>query len=269
MKAFSIHFLFDLKSGLRDKELLLMNYLFPLGFYFVIGAIMPKLNPEYGNILIPSMMIFSILVSTILGVPNRLVTSRNSGILRSYKINGVSKLSMLAIPTVSTILHTIIVTTIILISAPILYKTSLPENILGLILVFIVSTIIFAGLALLIGMIADNTSVTVLLAQALFLPSMLIGGLMFPSSFLPESVARFSKLLPTTYAMDAYQAFTTNEITAFNPIISLGLLVSSGIISFFLSWYLFRLDNNKTSKSKGKIWSLAALIPFVLGAIFL
>lgn len=269
MKAFSIHLLFDLKSGLRDKDLLLMNYLFPLGFYFVIGAIMPKLNPQYTDILIPSMMIFSILVSTVLGMPNSLVTLRNSGIFRSYKINGVSKLSMLAIPTVSTILHTIIVTTIILISAPVLYKTSLPENILGLIMVFIASTITFSGLALLIGVIADNTSVTVIFAQAIFLPSMLIGGLMVPSSFLPESVAKFSRLLPTTYAMDAYEALATKGNASFNPVISLGLLIASGIISFYLSWYLFRLDNNNTSKSKGKIWALGALIPFVLGAIFL
>lgn len=269
MKAFSIHFLFNLKSGLRDKELLLMNYLFPLGFYFVIGAIMPKLNPQYTDILIPSMMIFSILVSTVLGMPNTLVVSRNSGIFRSYKINGVSKLSMLAIPTVSTILHTIIVATIILISAPILYKVELPVNILGLIIVFIASTITFSGLALLIGIIADNTSITVIFAQALFLPSMLIGGLMFPSSFLPESVVRFGKLLPTTYAMDAYEALATKGNASFNTITSLGLLIVSGVISYYLSWYLFRLDNNNTSKSKGKIWALGAILPFILGAIFL
>lgn len=269
MKAFSIHLLFNLKSGLRDKELLLMNYLFPLGFYFVIGAIMPKLNPQYTDILIPSMMIFSILVSTVLGMPNSLVTSRNSGIFRSYKINGVSKLSMLAIPTVSTILHTIIVTTIILVSAPILYKVTLPENILGLILVFIASTITFSGFALLISVIADSTSLTVIFAQALFLPSMLIGGLMFPSSLLPETVAKFSKLLPTTYAMDAYEALATKGNASFNPIVSIGLLIASGIISYYLSWYLFRLDNNKASKSKGKLWALGALTPFILGTIFL
>ena len=269
MKAFSIYFLFNLKSGLRDKELLLMNYIFPLGFYFVIGAIMPKLNPQYISILIPSMMIFNILVSTVLGMPNILVTSRNSGIFRSYKINGVSKLSMLAIPTVSTILHTIIVTAIILITAPILYNAELPVNILGLIIVFIASAITFSGLALLIGIIADSTSLTVILAQALFLPCMLIGGLMFPSSFLPESVGRFSKLLPTTYAMDAYEALVTKGNFAFSPIISLGLLMTSGIISYYLSWYLFKLDNNNTSKSKGKIWAVGAILPFILGAIFL
>jgi len=269
MKAFSTHILIDLKSGLRDKSLLLTNYLLPLGFYFVLGAIMPKLNQEFTHILVPSMMIFGILVSTILGMPNTLVTLRNSGIFRSYKINGVSKISMLAVPSVSTIMHTIIVTAIILLTAPILFEAKSPESILGLILVFISTVIVFSGLALLIGIIANDTSVTVIFAQIVFLPSMLIGGLMIPFSFLPKSVAVFSKLLPTTYAMDAYQALALNAESSFDPIISLCLLVSSGILSFFLSWYLFRLDNNKTSKSKSLVWGLSAIIPFALAAIFL
>ncbi|MCM1988235.1 hypothetical protein KDK92_00670 [Oceanirhabdus seepicola] len=149
MKSFITHFVMDLKGGLRDKTLLLMNYLFPLGFYLVMGGIMPKLNPQYGDILIPSMMIFGILVSAILGMPNVLVTSRNNGIFRSYKINGVSKLSMLAIPTLSTVFHTIIVTAIILLSAPVLFGAKLPGNIGGLILVFLATVIVCTGIALL------------------------------------------------------------------------------------------------------------------------
>ncbi|WBW95578.1 ABC transporter permease [Oceanirhabdus sp. W0125-5] len=269
MRSFIIHFGMDLKGGLRDKTLLFMNYLFPLGFFLAMGGIMPKINPQYGEILIPSMMIFGILVSSILGMPNVLVTSRNNGIFRSYKINGVSKLSMMAIPTLSTIFHTIIVTAIILLSAPFLFGSELPGNMGGLILVFIATVIAITGIALLIGIIAKNTSVTVLYAQAIFLPSMLIGGLMMPSSALPESISTFGKLLPTTYAMDAYQALVENGQHSFNPFISLGILLSCGVICFILSWYLFKLDNNNTSKSKSKLWALGALIPFILGTIFL
>lgn len=269
MRSFILHFLFDLKAGLRDKNLLLLNYLFPLGFYFVIGGIMPKLNPQYKDILIPSMMIFGVLVSTVLGMPNGIVNSRNNGILRSYKINGISKLSMLAVPTVSTVLHTIIVTLIILLSSKPLFDAKTPVHIGGLVLVFIATAVVFSGLALLIGVIADNTSVTVLYAQMLFLPSMLIGGLMVPASMLPESITRFSKLLPTTYAMDAFQALAAKGESAFNPMLSLGILIACGLLSFILSGFLFRLDSNNTSKVKSKLWALGAVVPLILGAILL
>jgi ABC-2 type transport system permease protein len=269
MKAFSIHFLFALKTGIRDKTLLLMNYLFPLGFYFAISAIMPKMNPEYGAILIPSMMIFSILVSNILGLPEGLITSRNTGILRSYKINGIPKMSMLAIPTLTTALHNIVVTAIILITAPIVFGAQLPVNIGGLVIVFIATAIVFSGLALLISVLAENNSITVLYAQVIFLPSMLIGGLMVPASQMPESIGRVTRLLPTTYAMDAFNALAEKGDAAFNPAISLGILLSCGIISILVSSYLFKLDNNNTSKPKSKLWALLALVPLVLGVIFL
>lgn len=268
MKAFTIHFLFNLKSGLRDKTLLLMNYLFPLGFFLIIGSVMPALNPTYKAILIPSMMIFSILVSTVLGMPNELVTFRNTGIYRSYKINGVSKFSILAIPVISTIFHTIVVTLVILISSPILFKTKLPANMWGLVIVFICMAIASSGLAVLIGVIADNTSVTVIYAQLIFLPSMLIGGLMFPVQDLPSSLSKFSKLLPTTYAMDLFQAIATNGKAIFSPWISGGVLTLSGVISFLLAGYLFRVDNN-SSKGRNRLFALLVLVPFILVGIFL
>ncbi len=269
MKTFAIHLLFDLKSGLRDKTLLLMNYIFPLGFYLIIGGIMPKLNPQYKDILISSMVMFTILVSTILGMPNTLVTFRNNGILRSYKINGISKFSVLATQVISTIFHAAIVTIIILISAPVLFNVRHLENIGALILIFIVMSIACSGLAILIGTIADNTSVTVIYAQVLFLPSMLIGGLMFPSDALPKSIKVFAKLIPTTYAMDAFKVLAVHERGLFNPIYSIGILVWTGILSYLLSFYLFRLDNNNTSKSKSRFVALIALIPLVLGSLFI
>jgi len=38
MKAFKNHFSYEFLTGLRDRNLLLMNYLFPLGFYMMIGG---------------------------------------------------------------------------------------------------------------------------------------------------------------------------------------------------------------------------------------
>ncbi|WP_032123012.1 ABC transporter permease [Clostridium amazonitimonense] len=269
MKSFAIHFLFDLKTGIRDKTLLLMNYIFPLGFYLAMGGIMPQLNPQYKDILIPSMIFFTLLVGTVLGMPNTLVTSRNNGIFRSYKINGIPKFSMLAIPTISTIFHTVIVTIIILISAPTLFDAKLPENIGALTLIFATMAIACSGLALLIGMISNNTSVTVIYAQVIFLPSMLIGGLMMPLDSLPKSIKGFSKLLPTTYAMDAFQSLVVQEKSAFKPVYSLSILLVTGVLSYLLASYFFRLDNNNTSKPKSAFTALVAIIPLALGALFL
>jgi len=47
MNAFVYHFGFEFRTGIRNKQLLLMNYLFPLGFYLMMGFIMAEINPFF------------------------------------------------------------------------------------------------------------------------------------------------------------------------------------------------------------------------------
>lgn len=269
MRAFIEHFIFDFKSGIRDKSMLLLNYLFPLGFYVMMGLVMPQINPLFKESMIPSMAIFALLASTILGMPNPLVVSREAGIFRSYRINGVPAISILTIPAVATIIHSTIVAVIILITAPLFFKASLPINTAGFMLVFFCMAVACAGLGLLIGVIAKNNKVIVLWSQLIFLPTMLIGGLMVPSSMLPNSIARFGKLLPSTYAINAIDAIGLGKDSAFSSSWSIAVLLSSGIISFLVSIYLFKWDNQNSLKGKKAILALTALVPYILGMILL
>ena len=97
MNAFINHFAFEFRTGIRNKTLLLMNYLFPLGFYLMMGFIMVEINPLFQEDIIPAMVVFAILAATLLGIPDPLVNARENGIFRSYKINGVPSLSILVI----------------------------------------------------------------------------------------------------------------------------------------------------------------------------
>ena len=118
MTPFANHISFDFRTGIRNRSLLLLNYLFPLAFYLLMGFVMPGLNPLFLDSLLPGMVVFAIYSAAILGLPDPLVQARDSGIFRSYKINGVPRLNILAIPALTTSLHLIIVTVIICLTAP-------------------------------------------------------------------------------------------------------------------------------------------------------
>ena len=47
MSAFLNHFTYEFKSGIRNRSLLLLNYLFPLGFYVMMGLVMTAINPGF------------------------------------------------------------------------------------------------------------------------------------------------------------------------------------------------------------------------------
>lgn len=269
MKAFIHHFAFEFRTGIRNKTLLLMNYLFPLGFYLLMGFVMPAINPPFRENLIPAMVVFGILAATLLGIPDPLVNARENGIFRSYKINGIPNVSILVIPALTTALHLVIVTALITLSAPLLFRAPLPVNWLGFLLVFGALTLACAGISVLIGVVSPSSRQTVLWSQAFFVPSMLLGGLMIPYSMLPGIAGKAAQLLPATHAMNALNGLAMGRTADFSPWGSVIILVVSGLLAFGLAVYLFSWDRRNTARRGSTLLGLLVLLPYVVGIVLL
>jgi ABC-2 type transport system permease protein len=269
MSAFATHFSFEFRTGIRNKTLLLMNYLFPLGFYVMMGLIMPAINPVFLESMIPAMVVFAILAATLLGIPDPLVNARETGIFRSYKINGVPASSIVLIPALTTMLHMVIVTAIITATAPVLFDAPAPVNWGAFVLVVVAMALACAGLSVLIGVISSSTRMTVLWSQLVFIPSMMLGGLMLPYSMLPDTAARFSQLLPATQAMNALNGLAMGKAADFSPWGSVIVLLLSGALAFVLAIYLFSWDSRNATRRGHPLLALLALLPYAAGILLL
>jgi ABC-2 type transport system permease protein len=268
MNAFIHHFTFEFRAGVRNKQLLLMNYLFPLGFYLMMGFIMAAINPLFRQDIIPAMVVFSTLAATLLGIPDPLVNARENGIFRSYKINGIPSSSILSIPALTTFLHLVIVAVLITATAPLLFNAPSPENWLNFALIFIALAFACAGLSVLIGVVSPSSRMTVLWSQLVFVPSMLLGGLMVPYSMLPDIARKFAQLLPATHAMNAFNGLAMGKIAVFPPWGSVIILIVSGFLAFGLSAFLFSWDSRNTTRRGHPLLALMFLLPYIAG-IFL
>lgn len=269
MKAFALHFSLDFLGGLRNRSLLLMNYLMPLGFYFLVGAMMTKINPLFADQVIPAMIIFGTLTSAILGLPTPLVEARDSEILRSYRINGVSAHSLLGIPALSTSVHILAVTAIITATAPVLFQGPLPTNWPAFALIFLAFLLAVTGLGSLIGVISGSSRSAVLWQQMIYLPSMLLGGMMVPAEMLPGTFVRIAHVLPTSYAMQSFLGLAYGRETLYSPVVGVLILVAGGLMAYALAAFLFSWDKQNNDRRKHPALAALALLPYLAGAIFL
>jgi ABC-2 type transport system permease protein len=267
MTAFTAHFTVEFRTGIRNKSLLLLNYLFPLGFYAVVSMIMTQINPMFTAQLLPAMVVFAVIVSTILGLPDPLVSARENGIFRSFKVNGVPALSILAIPALSTLLHLSIVSLIIFVTAPIFFDAPLPVNYPAFVVVFLAAAFAHAGLGVLIGVTSPSSRVTILLSQAIFLPSMLIGGLMMPFDILPAGIAKIAQIFPATQAMNAFMGLAMGSETSIDPTRSLIMLFVGGLLAFGLALFLFTWDSKNASRKRSPLLGLLAFVPYLFGLL--
>jgi ABC-2 type transport system permease protein len=268
MTAFVHHFAFEFKTGLRNPSQLLMNYLFPLGFFVMMGLIMTQVNPLFIQTMIPAMAIMGAMSSAVLGLPGILVESREAGIFRSLKINGVPAFSIVTIPVVTTMFQVLVVTAVITVSGP-LFKGTLPAGWGSFLLVTLVMAFSFSGIGALIGVVSTDSRSTVLYSQLIFLPAMLLGGLMMPMDILPASVRSVSALLPATHAMQAYQGLAFGQQTVLLPWASLLILLTTGVSAFGLAIYLFRWDSRNSSRRGHPALALLCLVPCLVATFLL
>ena len=196
------------------------------------------------------------------------MNGRENGIFRSYKINGVPSISTLSIPALTTMLHLVLVTAIITITAPLLFKAPLPVNWLNFIIVFLVLSISSACISVLIGVVSPSSRMTVLWSQIIFVPSMLLGGLMLPLSMLPDIAGKAARLLPAAHAMNAFNSLAMGKPADFSAWGSVLVLVASGVLAFLLALFLFSWDSRNTSRRGNTLLALLVLLPFVISMAF-
>jgi ABC-2 type transport system permease protein len=267
MSAFLHHLAYDFRTGVRDKSKLLLYYLFPLVFFALVGGIMTGINPGFKDTMLPAMILFALMSSTLLAIPPQFVQARESGVFRSYRINGVPSGSIISIPVIGTALHMAVVAVVICIAGAQLFGGVPPVRIAGFVLAGLLSYAAYAGMGVLIGVTAANENASMLLAQLLYIPSILLGGLMMPASILPEGLQRAALLLPAAHCMRVFAGLAFSQPGTPIPWLSIAVLAASVLLSFGLAGWLFAWDS-RLGQSRGKTFAaLLVVVPYAAAAL--
>jgi ABC-2 type transport system permease protein len=267
MSAFFHHLSYDFKSGIRDKGKLLMFYLFPLVFFALAGTLMTAVNPFFKETMLPGMILFAVMSSALLTFPGGIVTAREQGVFRSYRINGVPAVSILVIPVIGGVLHAAIVGVVISLGGAYVLGGVAPTNILGFAAAGLLSYAAFAGIGVLIGTASARDNASTMITQLIYIPSILLGGLMMPASILPEGFRRISLLLPSTHAMNALTGLGGMPAGAPVPWLAIAVLSASTVLDFALAAWIFQWDPRSTTPSRKAFAALLGVLPFAAAVV--
>jgi ABC-2 type transport system permease protein len=267
MTAFLHHLAYDFKTGVRDRSRLLMLYLFPLVFFALVGGLMASINPGFKDTMIPAMVLFAFMCSALLSLPSLLVNARESGVFRSYRINGVPSSSILSIPVIATAVHMAVVSALIWAFAARFYGGVPPQSVPGFVAAAVLSYLAYAGIGVLIGVAAGSNTMSILLGQMIYIPSIILGGLMVPPAVLPAALHRVALLLPASHSMRLFAALGGTAPGLSGGTLSLSVLGASAILSFVLAALLFQWDSRASQPSRKALAAFLAVAPYVAAAL--
>lgn len=247
MKAFFTYLWIQFKMDLRNKGILLTFYFTPLVFFLVTGSVFTSTSPLMKATLAASMTIYSATMGAIIGAPTPLVNMRESGTMRAYKVNGIPGVATLFVSAVSAFIHLFIVSVIIYAVSPAAFHSDLPRSpglYFAVLAVFLFASV---GVGMLIGVFAQGHTFATMLSMIVFLPSLLLSGIMFPTSMLPGALAWAGRIFPATYALQSFYGYAYHMETDINAGLSLCIIAGIGLFAFFLA--AWRLDRVSKSES--------------------
>ena len=251
------HFGITLRLHFRNRMALLYGYLFPLIFLVAFWVLfrhekIPLLR-HMGELLT-----VSVLGGACFGLPTTLVSEREKGVWRRYRLAPV--------PIWTLVGSTIAARYLILLSAGLLQLgvalavgMTLPEHPVALFVAFTLVAWAFIGLGLVIAMLADTVPAVQALGQCIFLPMLIIGGVAVQLASLPAWAQHVSAFFPGRYAVEAIQAAVTGP-GLMGARFCLLALALTGVAGLVAGAKLFRWDTQPRETTRGgKAWILPVL----------
>ncbi|MGS4809908.1 ABC transporter permease [Streptococcus sp. Z554] len=196
MNGFLYSLTLQWKLDIRSKSLLVTFYIVPLVFFLIMGGIFTSVMPGMGSTLIQSMIVMSVSMGAFLGLPPSLVEIYGSDIKKIYNANGVPIYLGLVTMVLSAFVHLMMTCIVILLLAPILFKASLPTQLPFFLLSLTIYIIVSLSIGSILGLTLKNQAKLTMLAQLVFLPSIMLSGIMFPISLLPDFLQVIGHVFP-------------------------------------------------------------------------
>ena len=185
------------KLDIRSKTLLITCYIVPLLFFAIMGGIFASVMPEARYTLIQSMTVFGVTMGALIGLPPSLVEIYSSDIKKVYK--GVPLYLGLALTNISAYIHLFLMSIILYIAAPLVFDAEIPENPGRYFISLAIFIAVSLSIASIIGLAVKDQAKTSMFSIIVFLPSIMLSGIMFPVELLPKTFETIGKLFPATW----------------------------------------------------------------------
>ncbi len=251
----------SLRLHARNKMALLYSYLFPtiflVAFWVLYRFEQVPLVRHVGELLT-----VTALGGACFGLPTTMVSERERGVWRRYRLTPVSTATLVA-GTVAARYLLLVIAALLQLALAMGLGMPMPRHPIDLFVAFTLVAFAFIGLGLVIAMMADTVPAVQALGQCIFLPMLIIGGVAVPLASLPDWAQRLSGFFPGRYAVETLQACVTGTGLGAARFSALALVVI-GLAGCIAGAKMFRWDSaQRFATAPGKGWVAVALAAWV------
>ncbi len=252
-----------MRLAMRNRAFFFFSLIMPLAFLFGYAGLFRRFGGEAMLFVLPMVLALTVM-GTFWGLSVQLVTFREQGILRRFRVTPVGASAMLGSSLISNYFLTLPTIVIEFYISRSLFHMAGLGNLLSVFILVTIGIVTFASLGLIVASVTNTMQETQIINQIIWFVFLFISGATIPFPMLPRMVQKVAVYLPATYLVSGLQRAMIERTNLSQLGAYLASLIGCALIAFIISAQLFRWEPEAKVPRQAKLWAVAAIIPFLL-----
>lgn len=256
-----------IRLAMRNRAFFFFSLVMPLIFLFGAAFMFGKSSASRMAYVLGAVLTLTVMGS-FWGLSVQIVTFREQGILRRFRIAPIGAGAILASSIVSNyflILPTVIFEIIVCRWAFHLHSWG---NLWAIFVLVTFGSAAFAAFGLIVASVTNTMQETQMINNLIWMGFLFLSGATIPLAMFPGWIQRFALFIPATYLATGLESATTNLAGLGEIATDVGALALGLLVAFEISRQLFRWEPEAKAPRRAKLWALAALVPFLVFGIW-
>lgn len=256
-----------MRLAVRNRAFFFFSFVMPLLFLF--GAITFFAKGRGGVV---AYVLGAILTLTVMGsfwgLSVQLVTFREQGILRRFRIAPVKASAMLASSIIANYFLTLPIVVIEIVLCRYAFHLQSWGNLWAIFVLVTLGAAAFAAFGLIVASVTNTMQETQMINNLIWMGFLFLSGATIPLAVFPGWLQRFALFIPATYLATGLEFAATNQ-AGFAEIVTDVIALALGLwLAFEVSRQLFRWEPEAKAPRRAKLWAVAALVPFLIFGVW-
>jgi ABC-type uncharacterized transport system permease subunit len=251
------------RLALRNRAFFFFSLVMPL--IFLLGAVMffGRGKTEWIGYILGAILTTTVMGS-FWGLSVQLVTFREQGILRRFRLAPLGPAPMLASSILSNYFLILPLVAFQIVVCRLAFHMQSWGNLWAILLLITVGSATFSALGLIVASVTNTMQETQMINNLIWMGFLFLSGATIPLAMFPPWLQHVALFIPAQYLATGLESAATKLATPFEIVEDTAALLLGLFVAFEVSRQLFRWEPEAKVPRNAKLWVLAALVPFLL-----
>jgi ABC-2 type transport system permease protein len=252
-----------MRLAVRNRAFFFFSFVMPLLFLFGAVTFFAKGSSNQVAYVLGAILTLTVMGS-FWGLSVQLVTFREQGVLRRFRIAPVNASAMLASSIISNYFLTLPIVVLEIILCRYAFHLRSWGNLWAIFVLVTLGSAAFAAFGLIVASVTNTMQETQMINNLIWMGFLFLSGATIPLAIFPSWLQRFALFIPATYLATGLESSATNSATLHGIVTDIIALTLGLWLAFEVSRQLFRWEPEAKAPRRAKLWAVAALVPFII-----